>query len=65
MGAEIGKQIREVVGRVRSVREKAVELLGGLIRDQAFLEGAGKNENGLGWDKVLESAVWVVGEFCE
>lgn len=50
------------------MRENAVELLGGLVRDQAFLEGAGGGggkENGLGWDKVLESAVWVVGEFCE
>lgn len=67
VGKEIGRQIREIVGRVRSVREKAVELLGGLIRDQAFLEGAGRGgkDAGLGWAQVLESAVWVCGEFCE
>ena len=65
VGAKIGRQIREIVGRVRSVREKSVELLSGLIRDQAFMEGAAKGADGLGWANVLESAVWVCGEFCE
>lgn len=50
---------------MRSVREKSVELLGGLVRDQAFLEGAGRGAEGLGWAEVVESAVWVCGEFCE
>lgn len=68
VGAEIRRQIADIVGRVRGVQRKAVELMSALLADDDFLEGAGSispTDGQEGWADIVAAAAWVCGEYSE
>ena len=60
VGATIRDHLVDVVGRVRAVRRKAVELMLSLLSDEAF---ASSPRDG-GCTEVLWAAAWICGEHC-
>ncbi|KAI0031249.1 adaptin N terminal region-domain-containing protein [Vararia minispora EC-137] len=61
VGADIRDQLVDVVGRVRAVRRRAVELMVSLLSDESFIFKA-RDEGSCA--EVLWAAAWVCGEHC-
>lgn len=68
-GREIRRQLVDIVVRVKveSVRQRAVELMESLLKDESFVVGAKDVKVGgeAGWGEIFSGAAWIVGEFCE
>jgi AP-3 complex subunit delta-1 len=61
VGVEIRDQLVDVVGRVRGVRRRAVELMVTLLSDESLVLNA--REEG-SCAEVLWAAAWICGEYC-
>lgn len=57
LGPRISEMILDIVGRVKSVREYAVNVLEKIIEDEDVRSKAGKEGS------VLDAAIWVCGEY--